>query len=363
MTRYAFSESTGSDELLFIQPDQNRTTLNSENNLDRDIVDPNDIDKKYANQTIVGTAHPRTEIKPIIPLRPYDFTEWHDTPYIAVMRTNTKRPQYPNLAGYAGNSETDELVDNIVPYKASRQNFLQKTKQSPLIQTLQPGVYTLPDYSDPINANAQGTAYVPQFEPIRKIRENGNVVFAKDVDLKEQYPTSSLESRKAITKQQSSVVDRNKSLSPSGGSSRSSPNNRGRHQSWRNRKKHPTERDVTTYNVFDPRFTGYGSSDRAYLEPMLNQTRFYYDDIDAIRRPNYLVRSKLDSCITAFGDTYGPQRNNVPTLNETRSFAERSYLENNLSFRNDMMESLLRKRNEEMWQVRSAPKYTMRQSR
>lgn len=119
--------------------------------------------------------------------------------------------------------------------------------------------------------------------------------------------------------------------------------------------------DVSVYNVFDPRFAGYGSDNRQYLEPTLGQVRYYYDDVDAIRRPNYMVRSKIDSCVTAFGDGYGPMRVDQRSLNENRALAEQSYLDQNLNFRNDMMESLMRKRNSELWQLRQSPMYTNRQ--
>jgi hypothetical protein len=49
-------------------------------------------------------------------------------------------------------------------------------------------------------------------------------------------------------------------------------------------------------------------------------------------------------------------------LNETRPLAEKMYLENNLNHRNDLMESLMSKRNSEKWQSRAAPKYTTRQT-
>jgi hypothetical protein len=95
---------------------------------------------------------------------------------------------------------------------------------------------------------------------------------------------------------------------------------------------------------------------------MLRQTRYFYDDVDAIRRPNYIVRSKLDSCATVFGDQYGPMRTDQKTLNQLRPLAEQAYLNNNLNYRNDLMESLMRKKNSEKWQERAAPKYTTRQS-
>ena len=56
-------------------------------------------------------------------------------------------------------------------------------------------------------------------------------------------------------------------------------------------------------NVYDPRLTGYGTSYRSYTDDNLGQTRFYYDDIDAVRMPNYIVKSNIDR--EPFADHYG----------------------------------------------------------
>lgn len=46
--------------------------------------------------------------------------------------------------------------------------------------------------------------------------------------------------------------------------------------------------DVNASNVYDPRFYGYGTSYRGYVDNMLGQPKFYYDDVNAIRMPNYI---------------------------------------------------------------------------
>ncbi len=56
----------------------------------------------------------------------------------------------------------------------------------------------------------------------------------------------------------------------------------------------PYERQTHLSDLYDPRFTGYGTSSRSYLEPVTGQVRFYYDDIDSYKRPNYISRSKVD---------------------------------------------------------------------
>ena len=51
---------------------------------------------------------------------------------------------------------------------------------------------------------------------------------------------------------------------------------------------------VTESDIYDPRFNGYGTSYRAYTDENIGQTRFYYDDINSVRMPNYIVRSNID---------------------------------------------------------------------
>ncbi len=113
----------------------------------------------------------------------------------------------------------------------------------------------------------------------------------------------------------------------------------------------------SNYDVTDPRTNGYGTSYRSYIDKLTGQPRFYYDDVDAVRRPNYITRSNVDFLKSA--DTYGPIKEDDDEINVTeniRKNAEYAYLDNTIDFRNDMMVRLMRKRNAELWQARQAPK-------
>ena len=116
--------------------------------------------------------------------------------------------------------------------------------------------------------------------------------------------------------------------------------------------------NVTEADVYDPRLTGYGTSYRSYEDPLLGQTKFYYDDIDAIRMPNYIVRSNID--FAKYADKYGPlqtynQYGNENT-NKIRALAQDTFLRSSLQQRTELQERLMRKRNSEMWQLRKFPK-------
>lgn len=354
-------------EDLFIQPDKSMTTLNSDNvNSSVDLIDSNDENKIYSNHALTGTAHPRTKIAPIIPVRPLDTggptntLYWRDNPMSGLSIINKRRPQYPALAGYT----IDDLTErDYLDYPDFRKSLGNTVQASPLVQSLQPGVYTLPTTYDPIN-NDFNIDEATQFEPVKQNYEWGNVVFTP-ISSKAPYqppqqqqgqPPQQQQGQPTQQKSQKVQSQQKPLMEGYANSSERPPNFTSRYQ-----KQSEITDDVSIYNVFDPRFSGYGSDNRAYLEPMVKQTRYYYDDINAIRMPNYIVRSKIDNCVTGFGDQYGPMRVDQRTLNENRPLAEQAYLDNNLAYRNDLMESLMRKRNSEIWQTRQSPKYTNRQ--
>ena len=111
---------------------------------------------------------------------------------------------------------------------------------------------------------------------------------------------------------------------------------------------------INLSNTFDPRFYGYGTSYRGYFDEFIGQPKYYYDDIDSVKMPNYLVRSKID--FMPFGDTYGPM-NNEGNLNNGRihELANEHFHDSQLQFRSEMQERLMRKRNRESWQQKMYP--------
>lgn len=106
-------------------------------------------------------------------------------------------------------------------------------------------------------------------------------------------------------------------------------------------------------NVFDPRFNGYGTSYRNYVDNVTGQPRFPYDDINAIRMPNYVVRSKIDN--QPFAEMYGPMQSSGLSLNEIRQKAQDGFIEDTTNFRTDLTARLMRKRNAELWQTKQFP--------
>ena len=113
---------------------------------------------------------------------------------------------------------------------------------------------------------------------------------------------------------------------------------------------------VNTSEVFDPRFNSYGTSYRSYIDKMTGQPRFYYDDVDAIRRPNYVTRNDIDTF--EFGTSYGPMTEKEFAGNsglEVRDKAQNEFVNNSIDFRNSLQQSMMRKTINREWQLKKAP--------
>ena len=180
-------------------------------------------------------------------------------------------------------------------------------------QYVQPGVYDVNQINEPINSN-MGISFNQQFEPLSvKTYNNGDVLYTEhDPRLVEE------------------IIE-------------------------------PVEENVNESNVYDPRFSGYGTSYRSYTDDLLGNTKFFYDDINAVRMPNYITRSKVD--FLPLADTYGAMKNANGNENNSiiRNLVNDAWTRNSLEFRSGLQQSLMRKRNAELWQTRQFPKSTMNQ--
>jgi len=120
--------------------------------------------------------------------------------------------------------------------------------------------------------------------------------------------------------------------------------------------KEPITQDHT--NVYDPRFTGYGTSYRSYVDKLTGRPKFFYDDVDAITMPNYITRSNVD--VFPWANTYGSDKMLTQSEgDEYRQLANNAFTDSAITFRTELQERLMRKRNAELWQLRVAPISTM----
>lgn len=90
-------------------------------------------------------------------------------------------------------------------------------------------------------------------------------------------------------------------------------------------------------NIYDPRYTGYASNDRYYIDEITGQPRFFYDDIDGVKRPSYIVRSNVDH-IGCFDQTGAMKHGKLDY--DYRSTANTEFHESTLDLRSDIQTRL-----------------------
>ena len=262
------------------------------------------------NQKLAGNPNPKTMIAPVV-ITPSHDENWRATNF-SIQNNNNNNEQvqdwfqsgYVSINDISPNQETKENYTNNRP-KKQNMSFHQRNLN---IQTIQPGVYYEPEEIEPISSNLGISETRKQRYPYKKT-DNGDVYY-------NEYNNNARFNPPTLEKQ-----------------------------------------TIGPEDIYDPRFTGYGTSYRSYYDDFVGQPRFYYDDVDAMRMPNYVVRSKIDHL--GFSDQYGPMNDNYQVNNdEMREMVNQSFLDNSLSFRNDLQEKLMRKRNSEMAYMRQFPKRT-----
>lgn len=205
------------------------------------------------------------------------------------------------------------LPTNMPVGNCMKSPAMKQYNENLFTQTIQPGIYTRNEINEPINSNI-GISFTQQFPPTTC---NTNPLTG-DINFIEHDPR---------------IIE---------------PHLSQQH----NMNNYPTES-----NIYDPRFSGYGTSYRTYTDNLTGQPKFYYDDVDAIRMPNYLVRSNIDN--QPFADQYGPLPPNQEKGNflnaDIHALADDAFLQGCLQQRTELSERLMRKVNNEQWQRRMAP--------
>lgn len=333
-----------------------RRFCNDEKSLDNTFNNPEWMSE---NQKLVGQANPKTKIQPVITPRIVDLDYWRGTNLVTHPQINQqtnidlyrsgyhvssnyensnnqkheyfiddysyKKPNFPYLirpeeSSYVNTAcgyNPEQLLISGLPTNLPRSNYsrehsMKEYNENLYTQTIQPGVYTRNQINEPINSNI-GISFTQQFLP----KTQKTNFLNGDINYIEHDP---------------SIIE---------------PIFNHIH----------TVPRATEYNIYDPRFTGYGTSYRSYTDDNIGQTRFYYNDVDAVRMPNYITRSHIDN--QPFADHYGPiPENGVngnPNTANIHALANDAFLQGSLQHRNEMSERLMRKVNSEQWQRRSAP--------
>lgn len=228
----------------------------------------------------------------------------------------------PNRSGWVNTAcgyNPDQVFESGLPSNFPAGNCeqspdLKQYNENMFTSIVTPGVFTRTQVNEPINSNI-GISFQQQFEPVTCQRNEKGLIYT-------QHDPRIIEPVLESEIPQDCV------------------------------------REKATYdNVYDPRFYGYGTSYRSYTEPVTSQTRFFYDDVNAVRMPTYITRSKIDHL--PYADTYqsppdGSEMGNVHNPH-IRALVQDSWFRDSLQFRNDLTERRMRKVNSEAWQQRMYP--------
>lgn len=324
-----------------------------------------------SNQALVGGPNPKTTIPPIIAPPTHELSEWRASDLTVHSAINDERnfdvgssgvdsSFFIDYSGYLfGNSQRPAVeCSNCQMDPCVCSSTYPSRVDQILTQTIQPGVYEKSDFSEPINSLI-GISYQKPFDPTRITQTStpcGSSVTYSAHQEKNDYL--------------SEPTDTNNCLLPgsSHGGLRFGSNQIGGYQT--SSPQMPKQQPETNFSygyprlqtesdTYDPRFTGYGPTDRGYLDPVNGQPRYFYDDVNSITMPNFIARTKTD--IYPWSPQYGSGVNGSLTTDGIgfgdgyKQLAENAFMDASLKFRTELQERLMRKRNAEMWQKRVAP--------
>jgi hypothetical protein len=200
-------------------------------------------------------------------------------------------------------------------------------------QNIQPNIYSYSETADPINANL-GISYTPEMPP-RVIDQLASQKYSEPLFHR---------------------ID--PQLVRDGGIPKQRLEELPRRTDWSSKYSYLDAQagSVDIDQIYDPRFNGYGDEYRSYGDVNLGQVQYYYSDIDAIRRPNFITRSKVD-----FLTYKNPMGTEIPeyvrevSLNDIKKNVQDQYTADSLFFREDLSERLMRKNMAQNYQLRFAP--------
>lgn len=260
------------------------------------------------------TSHLKTTFNPTTyTSQPYPQQQQQINPIIEPFHLTPSEKSNNSLGdvygcGYNPNNLNHNLPTNITTGQCSTNDAFNTYNKNLYTQSIDPNIFARNQTVEPLNSNI-GIDWTQQFEPVKCERdEYGNKIFISE-DPRLSTPVY--------------------------------PN------------QNPPSAEP--HNVYDPRFVGYGTSYRQYIDPMSGQPRFYYDDVDAIRRPNFIIRSNIDDA--PWAPSYGPlssDSNASNTLNH--ALANKKFVDGSLELRTHLQERYMRKYNSEIgWQRRLSP--------
>lgn len=255
------------------------------------------------------------------------------------LSSQQKHPVYSEYSVIGeGNSQTPLLPnqDLLIPrtitsiYGRGAVNNEERTKY---LENIEPNQYSYSDVAYPINSNL-GISYTPDIPPMvldQVATPNGTYPLFHRIDPQ-------------LIRSQGIAPERREELPY--------------RNAWSARYSgfDAAPGTVNFEDVYDPKFTGYGDENRSYGDVNLGQVQYYYSDVDAYRSPNFGIRSKVDHI--DYVDPMGkvlPEYARSVGVNDIKQSVHDQYNSDALYFREGLQERLMKKRNQELWQLRAMP--------
>jgi hypothetical protein len=308
------------------------------------------------NQSLVGRPNPKTLVAPYLAPRSLDMDMWKNDDTYGKLVINEKKNQYHIESGYQVNDngcynrDVKPLRSYSCPQKKNKpaSSYNKINESQPSVLPPKPGT-TVPG---PAAGDKGKEAFQMPYEIKSKYNDSNNTdnLFHKGFKNNPVFQNKYNENvfTQTISPGDYRVNTRNEPINSNMGITLAEQNEPANYEMIE-----PYE-DVNASNVYDPRFYGYGTSYRGFVDNMLGQPKFYYDDVNAIRMPNYVSRNNID--VMPFGDAYGPDNaGGNPYHNNITALADKHYLDSSLQFRSEMQERLMRKVNANQWQQRMFP--------
>lgn len=312
---------------------------------------------KTDNQSLVGCPNPKTLVPPIIAPPIVSRDDWKNESSYGLSIINEKKNTYDVESGYETLTTRERCISNKKPprpyYCAQKKNkpatsYNKLNTSQPQVQPMKPGV--VPESSVPAPTSKEPFEFPYEIKSKAMINNNTDNLFHKGFKNNSMFHDSYNENifTQTISPGTYAMNTRNEPINSNMGITLAEQNQEPNYEYIE-----PPE-DVNTSNVYDPRFYGYGTSYRGYVDNVVGQPRFYYDDVDAVRMPNYISRNSID--VMPFGDAYGPDNYGGNEYHsEITALADKHYLDSSLQFRTEMQERLMRKANSNQWQQRMFP--------
>jgi len=340
------------------------------------------------NQRLVGAPNPRTLVRPIIPNPIYDFETWSPNDFVIPTSINDQKRQELYQNGYVMTHQyfppTQQSHAQTRTQPLVRPQTQPQTQPQPVIEHYDLPMenahrdtvynhtnYNLPyrDYKDTACGNhPENLAYqlpinypsTPQQRTLEMKEYNDNL-FSIPIQ-PNIYTTSQINQPYASMynlgiSQDQPFLPTLPSYSAQTGELKFTEYDPSQVQQTPVTVSSTPPSYPLRNEIYDPRYTGYGTSYRHYIEPVTGQPRFYYDDVEQITQPNYITRNNLD--VYGFASQVGNPMEPVMEGDVLKRQANDNYINNQLLYRTELQQRLMHKNNARAWQQRQAPISTM----